>query len=101
MGMGMDMDPDLDLDQEAVKRTIRTINGRASGRGGVIQDGVGPVETCKSEARSLIQQTSASRCVLPAEHLGPPRRQDDRGETDGAHHLAFARQLDDCSLIKQ
>lgn len=75
MGMGMDMDPDLDLDQEAVKRTIRTINGRASGRAGVIQDGVGLVETCKSEARSLIQPTSASRCVLTAEHLRPPRRQ--------------------------
>lgn len=86
--MGMDMDPDLDLDQEAVKRTIRTINGKTSGRAGVIQDGVGPVETCKSEARSLIQQTSASRCVLPAEHLGPPRRQ---GGMDGAHHLALAR----------
>lgn len=82
MGMGMgleldigrwtlDMDLDLDLDQEAVKRTIRTINGRASGRAGVIQDGVGFVETSKSEARSLIQPTSASRCVPTAKHLGP------------------------------
>lgn len=34
---------------------------RASGRAGVIQDGVGLVETCKSEAGSLIQPTSASR----------------------------------------
>lgn len=75
MGMSMDMDPDLDLDQEAVKRTIRTINGRASGRAGVIQDGVGLVETCNSEARSLIQPTPASRCMPNGRTLTPPRRQ--------------------------
>lgn len=34
--MDMVMDLDLDLDQEPVKRTIRTINGTASGRAGVI-----------------------------------------------------------------
>lgn len=44
---------------------------RASGRAGVIQDGVGLVETCKSEAGSLIQQTSASRWVLSAKDLSP------------------------------
>lgn len=33
-GVDMDLGVDLDLGQEPVKRTIRTINGRASGRKG-------------------------------------------------------------------
>lgn len=81
MGMGMDLDLELDLDQEPVKQTIRTINGTASGRAGVIQNGVGLVETCKSEPRSLIQPTSASRCMVAAKYLRP--------NTTGAHHPAL------------
>lgn len=51
-------------------RSGRSVEG-ASGGKGVIQDGVGAVETCKSEAGSLIQQTSASRSVGTAKDLGP------------------------------
>lgn len=59
--------------------------GRASGRAGVIQNGVGLVETCKSEAGSLIQPTPASRWGGNGKRLKP---QDDREK--GAHHLALA-----------